>query len=29
LACLYDQRPAITGCTCYAPMTVRSSGKCR
>lgn len=29
LACLYDQRPADTGCTCYLPMTVRPSGKCR
>ena len=29
VACTYGQRPASTGCTCYSPMRVRSSGKCQ
>jgi prepilin-type N-terminal cleavage/methylation domain-containing protein len=28
-ACAYGQKPSQTGCICYAPMTVRSSGRCQ
>jgi Tfp pilus assembly protein FimT len=29
LACAYGDKPSQTGCTCYAPMWVRTNGKCQ